>query len=389
MNNDVVVTGLGILVPGCDDKQALWVKALTPQACGQFNEDLQGHVAVIDEQQLFSGLSKRQIRKIDSFSHFGLVAAERALQDAGLNPETVDRQRIGVLVGNCFGGWAFTERELRNLHKPQGSSRDVSPFQATAWFPAAVQGQISLQYGLKGFSKTLMADRASSLMSVGMAANLIAQGKLDCAIAGGCEAINTDFILAALQGVPEGITPTGHYAPFDKQANGMVPGEGAVFLLLESVEHAQARGKEPYAQIKRWSMRNDPTCSGKGLEQTMLAAAGGCPVDLLIADGAAQALQDQQEAEVIQWVLSQHTRVSTPKASIGQLFGAAGALDIALAALMLEKQVVLPTPQCSAEPIFTNQQLIQQAEEKALSRILINSRGLGGTAATLALSAFH
>ncbi|GGY11315.1 beta-ketoacyl-[acyl-carrier-protein] synthase family protein [Paludibacterium paludis] len=388
-----VITGIGLITPQCDDPDFAWHRAIAGQLTTSYKEALGGHAATVSDEQITSGLSVRNARKIDRFSHLGLVAVQRALADAGLDTASLDVWRTGTIVGNCFGGWAYTDRELRHLYQEGGCSREVSPFQATAWFPAAVQGQISLHLGLKGYSKTVMADRASGLVSIGMGARLIETGKLDCAIAGGSEAIDTDFIYAALKTSSDTLSQDGHYAPFSDGAKGFVPAEGACFLILESEERAARRGRQPYAIVESSALRNEPgfdramPATHHALEQAMRAAAGNRDVDCVVADGMASVDADRQEIQAIRHAVGARTPITAPKAAFGQLFGAAGALDCALASLMLKKQAMLPFP-LHGDSRQDDTRFIQQLTEATLYRVLINGRGFGGCAASLSLTRF-
>lgn len=151
--------------------------------------------AVFEPQQLeaASGLSRRELKKLDRFSVLAIAAARSALASSGLSPE--EWNRCGVFTGNMVGGWTFTESQLRNLHRAGLS--EVSPYLATAWFPAAPQGQITIHFRMKGFSKTISTDRCAGAQAIGLASELIGEGKCDVLLAGGAEAPCTPFVEAA------------------------------------------------------------------------------------------------------------------------------------------------------------------------------------------------
>jgi hypothetical protein len=151
--------------------------------------------AVFDPQQLetASGLSRRELKKLDRFSVLAIAAARSALASSLLSPE--EWNRCGVFTGNMVGGWTFTESQLRNLHRAGLS--EVSPYLATAWFPAAPQGQITIHFRMKGFSKTISTDRCAGAQAIGLASELIGEGKCDVLLAGGAEAPCTPFVEAA------------------------------------------------------------------------------------------------------------------------------------------------------------------------------------------------
>jgi 3-oxoacyl-(acyl-carrier-protein) synthase len=141
----------------------------------------------------YSLLSRRLLKKIDLFSHMALVASEMALEDAKMDIRQEDPNMVGIFLGNALGGWLYAETELRDLYIE--GREGVSPYMASAWFPAAPQGQVSIYYGIKGFSKTVVADRASSLMAIGYARDTLVKGKLHMILAGGTEAPVTPYAL--------------------------------------------------------------------------------------------------------------------------------------------------------------------------------------------------
>ncbi|OPH17411.1 hypothetical protein FE88_32230, partial [Azospirillum brasilense] len=162
MTRKAAITGIGVVLPDTNTVSELWDRQLVGgNAIRPLSERLWG--SSVDEARADGCIPPRLANKLDAFTRYAMVAAQRAIDDAGLPMDKIDRERCGVFVGNAFGGWRFTETELRNLHCD--GPRAVSPFQATSWFPAAPQGQITIHYGIKGFSKTYMADRASSLVS--------------------------------------------------------------------------------------------------------------------------------------------------------------------------------------------------------------------------------
>jgi 3-oxoacyl-(acyl-carrier-protein) synthase len=375
MKRKVVITGIGVVLPGTDTLDSLRAaQAPGGTHVGPLSHGLTG--SAIDESMIEGRLSSRLSKKLDAFTRYALVATESALTDAALDLDAVDRNRCGVFVGNSFGGWQFTEEQLRNLHCD--GPRAVSPFQATSWFPAAPQGQITIFHGIKGCSKTYMADRASSLLSVGSAARLIARGDLDVAIAGGTESTNTDFVRLALAGIVAGDSMGGE--------SGFAVAEGAVFLVLEDREHALRRGARIYAEVGAFATLNSPCeadryCTDSdAVTRAMLKVCDDSRPDLVMLDACGFAGADHAEAEAIHNVFGA-IALSAPKASYGHAFGAEGALDIAYACLAIEAQQSWPSP-----PGVANASALGQVSPRvpaAIERILINARATGGAASSL------
>lgn len=183
-------------------------------------------------------VNDRLKRKLDRFTVLGLCAAGAAIEESGLLAPGVSRDRIGIFVGNCLGGWSFTEPELRRLHT-QGVEV-MSPYVATAWFPAALQGQISLAHGIKGHSKTFSHD-IGGMSAIGQAMRAIANDRVEAAICGAVESLDSAYVRAVLA-----LAPDAHFA------------EGAAFMTLERLDRATARGARIHAILVGYSERFAP-----------------------------------------------------------------------------------------------------------------------------------
>lgn len=250
MTRRVVITGIGVVAPSGVGKTDFWngmkegtsfVTPISKFDASRYPSRIAGEVK---ELKIPESFSKRLLKKLDRFSHMALVATDLALKDGKLDLAAEDLTRAGVFVGNALGGWQYAETELRDLYVE--GIEGVSPYQATAWFPAAPQGQISIHYGLKGYSKTVISDRASSLMALGYAARTIKKGNVDIVVAGGTEAPVTPYALLCCN--TNGSLSTRNeeapsaYRPFDGTRDGFVIGEGAGIVVLEEMEHALKRG---------------------------------------------------------------------------------------------------------------------------------------------------
>lgn len=363
MERSAVITGIGVILPGIRTKEDLWASQSNSSCLfRQVSKNISG--ASIDPSEFKGEISGRTAIKIDVFTSYALIATQSAIADAGIDKEIIDRQRTGVFVGNCFGGWQFTERELRKLYL-QGP-RAVSPFQATSWFPTAPQGQITILHGLKGFSKTYMADRMSSLVSVAAAAAKIRSGIIDVAIAGGTESTNTGFIYAGLDFVP-----SAHGV--DGSKHGFRISEGSTFLVLEEEEAARRRGARIYARIGAFSQANSPskadryTTDAHAFRRTMRSVIGNRQPEIVISDASGLDCVENAEREAIADIASKSI-MARPKERIGHTFGAESAVDIAFGCLMLEKQ--------QQSPHFIGQPV-------SIERIVINASAMGGGVASL------
>jgi len=195
----IAVTGIGIVSPSGIGKRQFWaniksgrsfIKEITRFDASKYLSRIAGQ---IDDLEKYSHVSERLLKKIDAFSHMALIAAEMSLQDAGIDIKNEDPSLIGIFLGNAIGGWLYAETELRDLYIE--GREGVSPYMASAWFPAAPQGQVSIYYGIKGFSKTVVADRAGSSMAIGYARKVLSKNKLNMILAGGMEAPVTPYAL--------------------------------------------------------------------------------------------------------------------------------------------------------------------------------------------------
>lgn len=404
--SEVVITGVGLLSAAGPSAESCWsnlsagvdaTRALSASA-GAFGGALRGgEITGFDAKDF---MPARLAQKLDVFCQFAVASAIMAVRDSGLKLTEVDREGVGVYVGNTFGGWRFTDRELRHLH--QEGVRKVSPFQATAWFPTAPQGQITILLGLHGHSKTIDCGRASGLASIAYAARAIQSGRCDIVIAGGSEAVANPFVLSACasEGAQEHghrISPRGRYEPFGRQRDGWVVGEGGAFVVLERKEHAQARGARIYGSVGGFGLRHEAVHPDYSRSSGSLAAAmrtaiaerGLSPaeVDLVMADGAGTAGGDASEAAAICEVLGDGARVTVPKTMFGQTYGAAGAIDVVLSALSLRHQYILPTVELEEDVECRIRLQRGRAASAPLRNVVVNARGTGGVCASMLLCA--
>ena len=396
----IAVTGLGVVAPSGIGKRQFWanikagrsfVKEITRFDASLYPSHIAGQ---IDDLEKYSHVSERLLKKIDVFSHMALIASELAVQDAGLDLKKEDPNLIGIFLGNAIGGWLYAETELRDLYIE--GREGVSPYMASAWFPAAPQGQVSIYYGIKGFSKTVVADRASSLMAIGYARKTLGKGKLNLILAGGMEAPVTPYALLCCNtygGISQGNShPERAYRPFDKMRDGFVIGEGAGIIVMESVEQANSRGARIAACISGYGTSCDgkdrihPDPSGEQLARAirmalMEASTGPEEIDYISLDGLALKAWDESEVNALKSVFGKRVReipASCPKSMFGNLLGASGALDLITTILAMEHGLVPPTINLDEPAVEGLNYVTRQAKEHAINKALVISRGRGG-----------
>ena len=401
----IAVTGIGVVTPSGIGKRQFWaniksgrsfIKNITRFDASRYPSRIAGQ---IDELEKYGMISERLLKKIDAFSHMALVASELALQDAKIDIKKEDPNLVGIFLGNAIGGWLYAETELRDLYIE--GREGVSPYMASAWFPAAPQGQVSIYYGIKGFSKTVVADRAGSLMALGYARKVLAKDKLNMILAGGMEAPVTPYALLCCNTYgalsKNNSNPEKAYRPFDKKRDGCVIGEGAGIVVMESVERAQKRGAKILAHISGYGTtcdgvdRINAASDGKELARAIkmaLADALVAPerIDYISLDGLALSLWDDSEVKAIKEVFGARAKdipVSCPKSMYGNLLGASGAVDMITTIMAMEHSLVPPTLNLDEPAVAGLNYIVNKAKEHKIEKALVISRGRGGINAAL------
>ena len=401
----IAVTGIGVVAPSGIGRRQFWanvkagrsfVKEITRFEASKYPAHIAGQ---IDDLEKYSHVSERLLKKIDAFSHMALIAAELALKDAGIDIKNEDPNLVGIFLGNAIGGWLYAETELRDLYIE--GREGVSPYMASAWFPAAPQGQVSIYYGIKGFSKTVVADRASSLEAIAYARKTLSKGKLNMILAGGMEAPVTPYALLCCNtygGLSvDNAHPQSAYRPFDKKRNGFVIGEGAGIVVMEPLARAQGRRAPCLAYITGYGTSCDaldrilPDSDGVQLARAIKMALADAKasieeIDYISLDGLAVDIWDDSEVKAIKAVFgAQASRipVSCPKASFGNLLGASGAIDLIIAILAMEHNLIPPTINLEAPAVNGLKYVSGKAMLAEINKALIISRGRGGINAAL------
>jgi 3-oxoacyl-[acyl-carrier-protein] synthase II len=409
---DIVITGMGIVAPPGIGTADFWhrvqegrsfVSPITRFDSSLYPSRIAGQVNGLESYK--NGFSARLLKKLDLFSHMALVTSDLALKDAKIDLRNFNLHRTGIFMGNTLGGWLFAETELRDLYLE--GREGVSPYMASAWFPAAPQGQISIFYGIKGYSKTVVADRAGSLMAIAYGARTLERGKLDLVLAGGTEAPVTPYALLCCNTYDflsrKNDTPENAYAPFDKNRDGLVVAEGAGILTLERLNDAQRRNAPLYARIcsfytncdgyDRVAFEPDGTCLAVAIEEALKEAGfDKDSIDYICADGAATASGDISETRAIKKVFGRRAKeipVSAPKSMFGNMLGAQGSVDVITTVLSMMYGTICPTinyknpdPECDLDYVPN------KAQNKDIKRALVISRGRGGINAVMALERF-
>jgi len=409
----VVVTGLGCISPVGNTVQAAWASILAGRSgidritrfdASDFACQIAGEVKDFD---LSSYMSTKEARTMDSFIHFGVAAADEAVRDAGLpigaalNEELACR--IGCIIGSGIGGLPLIENthvELTNR-----GPRRVTPFFVPASIINLVAGQVSMRFGFTGPNLSVVTACTTGLHCIGEAARKIEYGDADVIVAGGTEATISPLGVGGFAAMRALSTrndePQLASRPWDKGRDGFVLGEGAGVLVVEALEHAQARGARIYAEIIGYGMSADashitaPSTDGpRRAMQAALRNAGihADEVDYLNAHGTSTPLGDINETQAIKAALGEHAKrvvVSSTKSMTGHLLGGAGGIESVFTVLALQQQKVPPTinltepdPECDLDYCPNT------ARDMKLNIALKNNFGFGGTNGTLVFRRF-
>lgn len=411
MSRRVVVTGLGVITPIGNNVEAFWnglkekkvgIGPITYFDTADYKAKLAGEVKDFDPKQY---MDPKAAKRMEKFCQFAVCAAKEAIEDAGLNMEQEDPFRVGVSVGSGIGSLQSVEREYSKMLQ-KGPNR-VNPLLVPLMISNMAAGNVSIQFGMRGKCINVVTACATGTHSIGEAFRTIQYGDADVMIAGGTEASITPIGVAgftALTALSTSEDPMRASIPFDKDRNGFVMGEGAGIVVLESLEHAQARGAKIYAELAGYGATGDayhitsPAEDGSGAAKAMemaIADAGLKPedVDYINAHGTSTHHNDLFETKAIKLALGDHAgnvKINSTKSMIGHLLGAAGGVEFITCVKSIEEGFVHATaglqeedPECDLD--YTKGEGVSMNVNCALS----NSLGFGGHNATLLVKKFE
>ena len=411
MSRRVVVTGLGAITPIGNSVEEFWnglkekKVGIGPIACfdtAEYKAKLAAEVKDFDPKNY---MDPKTARRMERFCQFAVAAAKEAIEDAGLDMSQEDPFQVGVSVGSGIGSLQSVEREYKKLLE-KGPNR-VNPLLVPMMIGNMAAGNVSIQYGMKGKCINVVTACATGTHSIGEAFRSIQYGEADVMVAGGTEASITPIGVAgftALTALSASEDPMRASIPFDKDRNGFVMGEGAGIVVLESLEHAQARGAKIYAELAGYGATGDayhitsPAEDGSGAAKAMekaIADAGMKPedVDYINAHGTSTHHNDLFETKAIKLALGDHAKnvkINSTKSMIGHLLGAAGGVEFITCVKSIQDGFVHataglenPDPECDLD--YTAGQGVKMEVNCALS----NSLGFGGHNATLLVRKFE
>jgi 3-oxoacyl-[acyl-carrier-protein] synthase II len=405
----VVVTGLGALTPlgktvadywqglengvsGCD-----FIKQFD---CSKFKTRFACEVKDFDPTAY---LDRKEARKIDRYCQFALIASDEAVKDAGITKENVDPDRVGVIFASGIGGLITFQEEVTNYALGDGTPR-FNPFFIPKMILDIAAGQISMRHGFRGPNFAVVSACASSTNAIIDAFDNIRLGKADIIVTGGSEAVVSAAGLGgfnAMKALSErNDSPQTASRPFDKDRDGFVMGEGSGVLILESLDHALARGAKIYCEVAGGGATADahhitaPHPEGLGAKNVMNATLKDAgmqagDIDYINVHGTSTPLGDIAETKAILNVFGEHAynlNISSTKSMTGHCLGAAGALEALACIMAVTKDVVPPTinhftddPELDAKLNFT----FNKAQHRTVNAALSNTFGFGGHNASI------
>lgn len=411
----VVVTGIGALTP-IGNSASAYLEGLQNGVSGaneityfdpsNFKTRFACELKDFDPTEF---VHKREIRRVDRFQLYAIIVADEAIADAGLEPEKLELDKVGVIWGSGIGGLRSMEKEVEDFEAGSGMPR-YSPFMIPKIIPDLAPGLISIKYGFRGINYSTVSACASATHAIGTAFDYIRLGRNDVIVTGGSEAavckigIGGFGAMKALSKRNDDFKTASR--PFDAERDGFVLAEGGASLVLEELEHAKKRGAKIYGEVLGYGATADahhitaPHPEGMGARNVMLASLEEAKlnpedVDYVNVHGTSTPLGDIAEVKAIQQVFGDaayNMNISSTKSMTGHLLGAAGAVEALACVHAINHKFVPPTinhsnPDPNIDPKLNL--TFNEAQERKINVALSNTFGFGGHNASLIISRFE
>ena len=405
-NRRVVITGLGIVSPVGLNLKETWASITAGKSgvieidkfdTAEFPAKIAATVKGFDATSI---IPAKELKKMDTFIHYGIVAADEALKDSGLEITEENAERVGVAIGSGIGGLPMIEVNKDKLNS--GGPRKISPFFVPGSIINMISGNFSIRYGAKGPNISIVTACSTGTHSIGESARIIAYGDADVMIAGGAEMASSPLGIAGFAAARALSTrnddPAAASRPWDKDRDGFVLGDGAGVLVLEEYEHAKARGATIYAEVAGFGYNSDayhmtmPVADGSGAGKCMklaLSDAGinAVAIDYINAHGTSTPAGDVAETNAIKNAFGDYSyklAVSSTKSMTGHLLGAAGGIEAVFSVMSIKDQIAPPTINLDMPGEGCDLDYVPNiAREMKIDYALSNSFGFGGTNGTL------
>ena len=412
MNRDkIVVTGIGAVAPNGNNVIEFWeslkqgISGISPIT--YFNTD--GHkVRIAGELKNFSAdqiIDSKELRKLDPFSIYAIVATNEAMEMSGLNNQNFDYDRAGVVIGTGVGGIQTLEEQHSTIENR--GARRVSPQFVPKMISNIAGGHLALRWSLRGPNQTVTSACASATDAIGIAMRLILSGDADIMITGGTEASITPLTIAGFANMRAlsqlNSDPQKASRPFDNNRDGFVLGEGSGMLVIETETHAKNRGAAILAELAGYGSSDDafhitqPSPGGKGAYKAMERAIINAginidQVDYINAHGTSTPFNDKNESQAIQSLFKDHSKkikVSSTKSMTGHLLGAAGGIEAVALVKSINEKIIPPTINYDTpDPDCTLDYVPNHSQDYRIKSALSNTFGFGGHNAVICLKKY-
>ena len=411
----VVVTGIGAVTPLGNTVPAFWQNLIagTPGAAMITRFDATKFrtrfACEVKNFKVEDFIDRKEARRMDLFTHFALVSVDEALRDSGLLEQSYRPERVGTILGAGIGGLRTFELEVQDYARGDGTPR-YNPFFIPKMIADSASGHVSIRYGFKGINLVTVSACASSSNSIMEALMYLRLGKLDVCITGGSEAAITEAGIGgfnAMKAMSErNDSPETASRPYDKDRDGFVLGEGGGALILETLEHAQARGAKIYAEIIGAGSSSDayhitaPHPEGEGALHSMQwaledAGIGITEIDYINTHGTSTPIGDPQEIKAIQHLFGDHAykmNISSTKSMHGHLLGGTGAVEAIASIMAIREGIIPPTINHFTDDEEIDSRLnftYNTAQKRPVRAALSNTFGFGGHNCTLIFRKFE
>ena len=404
----IVITGLGVLAPNGNNVNEYWsslVKGKSGISPITYFDSSNHRVKIAGELRDFNPenvLDPKELRKLDPFSTYALVATNEAVLMSGLDSEKLDLDRIGVTIGTGVGGIQTLEEQHSNIENK--GARRVSPQFVPKMISNIAGGHLSIKWGFRGPNQTVTSACASATDAIGMAMRLIMSGDADVMITGGTEASITPLTIAGFANMKalsqNNDNPEEASRPFELSRDGFVLGEGSGMIVIEKESHALNRGANILAELAGYGATDDafhitqPSIGGigalKAMERAILDAKLNLDeIDYINAHGTSTPFNDKNESAAIKTLFKEHSnnlKVSSTKSMTGHLLGAAGGIEAVAAVKTIMEQVIPPTINYKdPDPDCTLDYVPNISQEHNVNAILSNTFGFGGHNAVICI----
>ena len=408
----IVITGLGSVAPNGNHVDEYWANLISGVSgigpityfdSSNHRVKIAGQLTDFDPEKV---LDAKEIRKLDPFSVYALVATEEAIKMSGLDNNQFNPDRIGVTIGTGVGGIQTLEDQQRVID--QKGARRVSPQFVPKMIANIAGGHLSMRWNLKGPNQTVTSACASATDAIGMAMRLILAGDADAMVTGGTEASITGLTIAGFANMralsQSNENPTSASRPFDMDRNGFVLGEGSGMIVIETESHAKKRGASILAELAGYGSTDDafhitqPSEGGIGALKAMERAVKDAnlnleDIDYINAHGTSTPFNDKNESAAISHLFKDHSKklkVSSTKSMTGHLLGAAGGIEAVASVKTIMHQMIAPTinydtpdPECNLNYVPNT------AQDSKVNAVLSNTFGYGGHNAVVCIRKYN